>query len=197
MAGLWLLFGFFLGIMVWSLWPSPIYNHTYNTDLDRIVLLNKECKAKRIFNRLSFHLVYPQYENASNVADLRINAEKAVNLNELSGSCELSFEVFLDMPHVSINPGSHLIQPLTDNTDQVFRFEMRTQTTSKDMKGSLWVYMISTQDGQEIDRVPLFIIPINIGARTFLGISLPWVRMSAMIGMVIVVVFMIITRKSG
>lgn len=114
-----------------------------------------------------------------------------------ANNCEYAFEINLEMGAALIEPNDRLIQPLADSEDQHFIFEIQPVDFEQIKMGDLWIYLNSTTpDSLGVNRLPLFVIPVEIELRSLLGISLIWLRFISLIAVFILLVVKILNHRS-
>ena len=96
MAGLWILVLLVLGILTWSLWPSPIIHDSYKTSLDQPFITEQPCRVDKIFDGISFNLTYPEFTNSDSVFYIDLLVRKEISdQNLLLNGCDSALELLL------------------------------------------------------------------------------------------------------
>ena len=196
MAGLWILVLLVLGILTWSLWPSPIIHDSYKTSLDQPFITEQPCRVDKIFDGISFNLTYPEFTNSDSVFYIDLLVRKEISdQNLLLNGCDYALELLLDFPYSRIMPGSRLIQPLDKNATQEFLFSVHINSRNPKEKGTLWIYLVSKDLSEEAEtKVPLFVIPVEVGVRNLIGIPVKWIQYAGF-ALVIILLFVIFFTK--
>lgn len=179
MAGLWILVIFFLGIFFWSIIPAPNIENSYSVDFSRPLFQNQVCPIEDSFPTITLNAKHPAFLHFGSKAtfEVLVIKENAYGLKH-EDDCDFSLELLLDLRSISIEPNDRLIQPLVDDQDQLFVYELQAGALDGKQEGDLWVYLISTSpDVQSPNRTPLFVIPVEIEIRSLLGIPMLWLRL--------------------
>jgi hypothetical protein len=180
-AGFWIVLFLFLVIFFWSLLPTPIVEKSFPVDFNQPIFQNQDCRIDRTYRVITFHIKYPAALYFGNRALIEMLVQKElVSDGSPANGCRRALEMHLDMGDVSVEPKDRLIQPLTDIEDQFFIYEIQPIVHKRTRTGDLWIYLNSTTpDNQGVNRLPLFVIPIEIELRSLLGIPLLWLRLGS------------------
>lgn len=179
MAGFWILFFLFFGIFFWSILPPPLTERSFPVDSRPLIFLNQDCQIDRTLKNITFHTKYPAFLYFGETAKFEVFVEKELLTNISSANdCKYAFEIYLEMSNAFIAPNNRVIQPAADSYDQLFIFEIQPADFKRVKAGDLWIYIITTPpDAKSVNRLPLFVIPVEIKLRSLLGIPLPWLRL--------------------
>ena len=83
--------------------------------------------------------------------------------------CDIAIEVLLDVSGMVISPGSKIIEPY--RVGSPLRFDWSIKALENDVSGTIWIYILSGENGEQLSRYPLFAVPVEIKTNSFMGIS--------------------------
>lgn len=167
------------GILIWSIQPSPeiITSYQYRNDIPAGD--EQQCSEKEFITAYQFHLAYPEfiYSKETGFMTLILESQSSNHQEPEIIQCDFALELFFDLPQAIITPGASVIQTLESNSPQSFKFEIISSRPKGRIIGTLWIYLLSKYSaGDSAERTPLFVIPVEINIRSFLGLSRFWVK---------------------
>jgi hypothetical protein len=199
MAGVWILFILFLGIFFWSFFPAPIAEKSYPVEFNQPILQSQDCQIEKIFEKITFQTKHPAFVNFGSLANFKVILHKEFAVNSSSEiGCTYNVELLLEMEDALIKPNNRLIQPVADSKSQLFIFEVQPVKYERRKAGELWIYWNSTSPGtQAANRLPLFVIPVEIEIRSIFGIPSIWVRIGSLAAIFILLILKILNQRPG
>jgi hypothetical protein len=199
MAGVWILFILFLGIFFWSFLPAPIAEKSYPVEFNQPILQYQDCQIENIFEKITFQTKHPTFVNFGSLANFKVILHKKFAVNSSSEiGCTYNVELLLEMEDALIKPNNRLIQPVADSKSQLFIFEVQPVKYERRKAGELWIYWNSTSPGtQAANRLPLFVIPVEIEIRSLFGIPSIWVRIGSLAAIFILLILKILNQRPG
>jgi hypothetical protein len=199
LAGFWILFLIFLGILLWSILPSQSVENSYATEHDQGLFQDQVCKIEEHYKKITFHTKHPTFLHFGTQAmfEVLVTKDVASDINN-EENCAHLLELRLDLDNISVKPNDRLFQPVIDNQAQYFVFELQPGNTKGKQNGNLWIYLNSTSiDAQTSNRTPLFVVPVEFEIRTLLGVPLPWVRLISLAAIILLIIAKVLIPKWG
>ena len=114
---------------------------------------------------------------------------------ESDKACRYLLELHVEMPGVIYEPSNRIIFPLSSKTQLTYKFNI-FPTAEHLKKGTLWVNLIFQEElDQNLEKIPLFAIPLTIQMRLFLGIAAQQARILLLVFIVINSAFLILLTR--
>ncbi len=199
MAGVWIFFILFLGIFFWSFLPVPGIEKTFPVDFSQPIFQYQDCQIENTFERITFQIKHPAFVNFGSPANFEVILHKEFAGNSSSEiGCTYTVELLLEMEDALIEPNNRLIQLVADSKSQLFVFEVQPVKYERRKAGELWIYWNSTSPGtQAANRLPLFVIPVEIEIRSLFGIPLIWLRIGTLAAIFILLILKKLNHRPG
>ena len=177
-----------------------IHKETYNFP-DELISVDEDAawviQLSKVLQDYQLELQYPESVWFGRAFIIQVNlavregiSDAAVSADEIS---PFIMEARLAMDDVEVEPGSTLLLPVQLPQTTFLQMEVAPQT-SGDKQGRVWISIYSTtEDG---DAVPVFVLPIEVRVRSFLGVKTgTWQAAWSCLGIGGVLVIFITARK--
>lgn len=181
----WLGVGLFCIAWAWSVWPAAKIAMTLSySDPSQSAETENHCENWVQFNNSEITLSYPQSIRYKEHGFVILTIEPSQSsFEERDEDCAVVLEAYLDMPDFDIEPGARIYEPLSTNHTQMIIFQITADRRTEIIKGNLWIHAIVAdyrQAAKPDQRIPLFVIPLQIGVIDILGIPFPYLRIAFM-----------------
>lgn len=189
-----------LGLLIWSVWPSPRSQTTAKiTQINHILDQSPSCNLLSVLLQSTYDLTYSEKIGYKESGWLILAIVPRENLTmEVDAQCRIVIETFLDIGDLNLNPGSRILEPFTGNKKQVIRYQYIMDQKPKPRNGNLWVYALLFQaDGDDLIRLPLFAFPISIRQKGIFGVSPITLRIISIFLLVILFVISLVMIKKA
>ena len=165
---------FLIGLLLWEILPERIekVHLVYKKDqINQIQSIN--CRTMDYLLDERWEIIYPYSlsKNESKIISINLLDTSATDPPILIGEseCDIAIEVILDVSGIFTNPGSRIIE--TYHIGSPLRFEWSVQPANGDVSGTIWIYLLSDENGEQFSRYPLFAYPVKIRTISLMGIS--------------------------
>ena len=182
---------FLIGILLWEIWPDgvEIVHLKFKTDQSKQIL-KIYCRAVDSLLDKQWEIRYPNSINKFETKTVSIVLlDSSPTNSSITGGepeCDIAIEVLLDASSIETSPGSRILEPYQNGSP--LRFEWSVQAGDGDTSGTIWIYLLLKEEGEQFSRFPLFALPVEFSTISLMGISPRILRM---------ILFLLIIINSG
>ncbi len=164
---------FLIGLLLWEIWPDrfEIVHLDFKKDLaDQIQPVNCLAVDSLLNRRWEIKYPYSISKIETKIVSVALLDSSLANSSIAAGEseCNIAIEVLLDVSGIATSPGSRIIEPY--HIGAPLRFEWSVQATDGDVSGTIWIYFLSDENGEQISRYPLFALPVEFRTIALMGI---------------------------
>jgi len=196
--GFWISLLILIAAFVWSLWPSPLIDTSFQLNANTSILIEDvDCIEFNDLADYQFMVIYPEFINIhkSNTLSTLVKKISKEPIYEKEIKCNTNLELFLDLDKAFIEPSSNIIQQFPWFKDQTIRFEISPAQKTGKISGSLWIYLNLTPISDSgTERIPLFTIPVEIHNRSLFGIAPGLVQIISLSALISVISFKLVSQ---
>jgi len=166
----------------WSIWPGQKVERIFFVSTPNELIQNKnDCVSLGKLINSSFSVRYPKFLRYLDQDSLVMIINPDQSFVEKSGEkCAVVLETYLDVQDADIRPGARIFEPISSNPNQMITYQITADRRTKNIEGNLWIHAIVTFNRQMThteQRIPLFVIPLQIGLIDVLGIPFQFLRL--------------------
>jgi len=184
-----------LGNIIWEIWPDPANTQIikYNVP-DGLGSDLQSCDDLASYWAGSWNLRYPSRIDANQQAEILLIYKPAAqgDASDHQVGCGLVIDTFLEMSRHEIEPGGQYITPYSNF--ETVQFKWTVSPSAQEISGVLWVAVnVHTADDQ-LTRIPMFALPIEIQKISFLSVPITTIRVLFIIASLLVITICVILR---
>jgi len=162
-----------IGLLIWEIWPDrvEVVHLDFKKELaNQIQPVN--CRAVDSLLDRQWEIKYPYTISniETRIVSVVLSDSSLTNLSIDAGEseCDIAIEVTLDVSGIATSPGSRIIEPY--HIGSPLRFEWSVQAADGDVSGTIWIYVLSDENGGQLSRYPLFALPVEFRTVSIMGI---------------------------
>jgi hypothetical protein len=161
-----------IGLSVWELLPvrKTTLQLEFNTDQTFQLPLIECEEIKELLDRrweITYPLSIPKGDKNTVTVFLLDNPQPDIFRQTIGTTCNSAIEARLNIPGLVPKPGESVISPYQEKSYQ--RFEWEIKAADNDLKGTIWIYLLFDENSDQLSRIPLFAIPIEIKITSLMG----------------------------
>ena len=167
---------FFIGIFIWSLWPLQRAEQVLRVNQAYIdAELIEKCPEFVQLIDAQMELVHPvkiwKFDEDEIILTIHPGQDLALDTAGRDPAYSLTLDIRLDSSGLNVEPGERIVLAFSGEVSQMIQFNL-TPYAEDTADGELWISVdVADSTGESLERVPLFVIPMEFKIVSVLGLS--------------------------